>query len=107
MGAAAGEGVEHDDLRLRADAGRRLELLPNEEPELVQQRRPDDGLLRVGAALLGEAPVRAGGWQRDPAHALVLHRLVLVRSVSAMVVLSPRWWLRSRPAARSDKAKAH
>ena len=35
MGDAAGEGVEYGDFRIRADTGRRLKLLPNEQPELI------------------------------------------------------------------------
>ena len=76
--AAARERAGDDDAARRRGAGGRLALVAEQHLELVEQRRPQDRLLRVGDLLLVVLERRRGAGQRRAADAAVLVALVLV-----------------------------
>ena len=78
LAPAAGECTGHDDAALRRDARGWLALVADENLELMQQRRPDDRLLRVRDLLFVVREVGAGRGERRAADALIPVALVLV-----------------------------
>ena len=76
--AAPGERAGDDDAAGRRDARGRLAFVPDEHLKLIEQRRAEDRLLRVGDLLLAVFEVRSRARERRAAHAAILLALVLV-----------------------------
>ena len=88
LGAAAGERAVDDDRARRRGADGRLALVADEHLELVEQRRAEDRLLRVGDLLLVVRERAGRARQRRAADAAVLVELVLEFGRIEIVFLS-------------------
>ena len=70
--ATAGERANDDEPAIGGDADRRLALVPNQDLELVQERRRQDRLLQIRHGFLGVLEIRAGAGEGRTADASIV-----------------------------------